>query len=261
MRLISLNTWGGEKFDSLIQYINDSAPHTDIFCFQEILNSCGVEAGDVPYRLTLMDDIRNTLPEFHGYFNEMLSAKNLTKNGAGDASFGNAIFVRKGIHVVSSGSFYIFGERHDCGPHPQRSALAQYATLQSGRATISVCNVHGIAFWPKFDSPDRDEQIGNLMNFLRSDAHPKIVCGDFNMLPDTKGIATIGGILHNLVNEFGVSVTRSAFHFERYGRAPEVDRVSDYVFVSPEITALNFSVPDLLVSDHLPMELDFDVRT
>lgn len=259
MRLINLNTWGGIKFDSLIQYVKDSASHTDIFCFQEILNSQGVETGDYPHRLTLMDDFRKALPDFIGLYNEMLSAKSLSKDGAGDVTFGNAIFVRKGIHVVSTGGLYIFGQRQEYSTQPQRSALAQYATLQSGRVTFLVCNVHGIAFWPKSDSPERDEQIGNMLHFLNNNAYPKVVCGDFNMLPDTRGIALMGGTMRNLVNEYGISVTRSEFHYEKYGRAPEVDSISDYVFVSPEITTLGFSVPQLLISDHLPMELDFSV--
>lgn len=259
MRLINLNTWGGRKFDELSRYIQDTAPHADIFCFQEILDSHGVEGADSSNRVTLMDDIRSMLPDFDGYFNEMFSAKSLSKGEAGDVSFGNAIFVREGIRVVSHDSSYISGEKQEYNGLPQKSALAQQTILRSGDATLAVYNVHGIPFWPKFDSPDRDEQIRNLMNVMRTNGHPKIVCGDFNMLPNTKGIAAIGTALRNLGNEYGVSVTRSAFHFETYGRAPEVDRISDYMFASPEITVRNLSVPDLLISDHLPMELDFEV--
>ena len=33
----------------------------------------------------------------------------------------------------------------------------------------------------------------------------------------------------------------------------------DYVFVSPEVKVIDFSVPNIEISDHLPLILDFEV--
>jgi endonuclease/exonuclease/phosphatase family metal-dependent hydrolase len=40
-----------------------------------------------------------------------------------------------------------------------------------------------------------------------------------------------------------------------YGKQP----FADYIFITPDIKVKNFEVPDLEISDHLPMILDFDI--
>jgi hypothetical protein len=59
------------------------------------------------------------------------------------------------------------------------------------------------------------------------------------------------------VNEFGITSTRTALS-PWYGTPQQLD-YSDYVFTSPGITPHQFAAPDVRVSDHRPLILDFDV--
>ena len=55
----------------------------------------------------------------------------------------------------------------------------------------------------------------------------------------------------NLIKEYKVPTTRSKF----YDRPN--DKYADYTFVSSDVEVKSFEVPDLEVSDHLPMILEF----
>ena len=78
-----------------------------------------------------------------------------------------------------------------------------------------------------------------------------MLCGDFNIAPDTESIRIIGQGMRNLVRDRAVVTTRSAlFEFS-------CNEISDYVFVSPEVTVRSFEVPAVAVSDHFPLVLEF----
>lgn len=81
-----------------------------------------------------------------------------------------------------------------------------------------------------------------------------ILAGDFNLLPDTESIAMLGRRLRDLVREYAVPTTRSRLN--PYRGTPREQKFADYIFfVSPSLQVHDFAVPDLLVSDHLPLIL------
>ena len=61
--------------------------------------------------------------------------------------------------------------------------------------------------------------------------------------------------MRNLIKDFSIATTRNALS---YGNYPESERqyFADYVFVSSGVRVLNFSVPEIEISDHLPMILE-----
>ena len=97
------------------------------------------------------------------------------------------------------------------------------------------------------------------MEFLNGVGGPKILCGDFNLFPDTKSIAVLKQVMKSLTDEFGIETTRSRLHFENFKGEAIPDTISDYMFVSPEVRVDSFSVPDIEISDHLPLVLDFSL--
>ena len=41
------------------------------------------------------------------------------------------------------------------------------------------------------------------------------------------------------------------------GGKPDFQKFADYVFVSPDVNVESFSVPDIDISDHMPLVLEF----
>jgi endonuclease/exonuclease/phosphatase family metal-dependent hydrolase len=77
-----------------------------------------------------------------------------------------------------------------------------------------------------------------------------ILCGDFNMTPDTGGIRSISKKLRNLITENIVQTTGNSCFSKR-------DERVDYIFISKNISLLNFEVLEDVVSDHKALSVEF----
>jgi endonuclease/exonuclease/phosphatase family metal-dependent hydrolase len=129
----------------------------------------------------------------------------------------------------------------------------QYMTIGTSGSLRTVINFHGL--WTgngKGDTEDRLLQSDNIIRFLKTLSHPYVLCGDFNLLPETQSLKKLedSGI-RNLIKEFGIASTRSSHYTKPV-------RFADYTFVSDGITVNDFKVLPDEVSDHLAMYLDFD---
>jgi endonuclease/exonuclease/phosphatase family metal-dependent hydrolase len=93
------------------------------------------------------------------------------------------------------------------------------------------------------------------MNFMKKISGPKIICGDFNILPDTESVAILENGMRNLVKEFAIESTRTPLY--RHYNNPDEPNFADYVFVSPDVNVMKFTVLPDVVSDHSPLLLEF----
>jgi len=79
-----------------------------------------------------------------------------------------------------------------------------------------------------------------------------VLCGDFNLLPDTESLKRLEGIgLRNLIKEYGITSTRTSFY-------DKPAKFADYALVSEGIEVKDFKILPDEVSDHSPMYLEFE---
>lgn len=257
MKLISLNIWGGKIYKPLLEFIEKNSENTDILCFQEVFSTTEDIHEDSGFRVNLYAEIAKNLSHHKGYFAPCL---NNYLTGAFQPNFTNypltsglAVFIKKEIKVISHGDFFIYKKRGGFSPRDLNSLPRniQYLSLISGKQKFTVCNLHGI--WLKTgknDSPARLKQSTKIKKFLDGQTGKKILCGDFNLGINTKSIKILENNLRNLIKEYSIKTTRNK-HF------PGWEKFADYTFVSPDINIKSFQVPDVDISDHLPMILEF----
>jgi len=251
MKLITLNTWSGKLDKPLKSFIKNHSDKIDIFCFQEIFN-CDDNIGQ--QYLTNMKDQNTNL---HNNISAILNKYNGLFCPVFGEIFGIAAFVRKSIDIIDFGDITIFENESfsfwdDTGEDHTRKA--QWLKLKSTNGEFMVVNVHG--HWTgkgKSDDDDRIKQSEKIVNFLDMISLPKIVCGDFNLLLNTKSIAMIDAKLKNLIKEHKILSTRTSLYKKE-------ERHADYVFVSPDIKVNSFEVLPDEVSDHSPLFLDFEIQ-
>ena len=107
----------------------------------------------------------------------------------------------------------------------------------------------------KHDTPERLAQAHALVALINRLWHPSeklIVCGDFNLLPDS---ATF-----EILQSLGLTdlMTARAFNGTRTSYYTKPERFADYILVSRQIDVSRFEVirePE--VSDHCPLLLEF----
>lgn len=247
MKIISLNTWGGKIFEPLIVFLKNHASDTDIFCFQEILSGgSGKTIRDETK--SLYEDISNILVDHSGYFSEYgeggyysESSKNL------DFKYGIATFVKKEHKQSFVGRITLYDSDKRWTDYDGRFAAG--ASLAINVLNITVINVHGL--WQeggKKDTEARIEQSKRIINLASKIEGEKIICGDFNLKPETESMKILEQSMINLIKKFGITSTRSSLYTK-----PE--RFADYILVSSDIKINHFEVLQDEVSDHLPLLL------
>lgn len=257
MKLISLNIWGGKKFKSLINFIKNHSKDTDIFCFQEVFDTNSNIKESAGFRLNIYNEISKILPNHHRYFASCIEnyiTGSFQPNFIDfNLSSGLAIFINKGLKVTSNGDFFIFKERGTFNPKDLNSLPknAQYLSFTKGSRIFTICNLHGI--WQsngKKDSPSRILQSNKVKKFLDKQKGEKILCGDLNLDINTQSIKILETNMSNLIKDYDISTTRSSLF-------PGSNQFTDYTFVSSDVNVINFQVPNIDISDHLPMILEF----
>jgi endonuclease/exonuclease/phosphatase family metal-dependent hydrolase len=121
--------------------------------------------------------------------------------------------------------------------------------------TITLAHMHGLRDPAgKHDSPIRERQAERLVDLVRhvwAGNERLVVCGDFNVLPDSATFATLAELgLSDLVTGHGFSDTRTS-HYEKSGR------YADYMLVNGAVEVVSFDVvEEPEVSDHRALLLE-----
>ncbi len=240
MKLITLNTWGGRVPEKLLRFFGDNQD-VDIFCLQEIYNEAKTERMDKEFlndSFNLYSDIKNVLTNHVGYFRPHI-----------EDWYGLAIFVKRNIELQREGDISIHDiEYTGGGNHPRN---LHYIEFEHKGIKTTVANVHGL--WNgkgKTDTQERLLQSQKIKDFIDSTDGNKILCGDFNLRPDTQSVKMLEHGMRNLIKEYNIESTRTSLYTK-----PE--KHADYVFVSPDLEVLNFRVLSEEVSDHAALYLEF----
>lgn len=228
MKIIFLNTWRGEAGDPYDEFIREHAETTDIFCFQE-----------------LDDDVERRTKDILSSFGSAYARK-----------FGNDGEIRQATffapHLTLRSTERIL-------PDDSTLGLGLVTELSDGARILHVCNFHGSPLpKDKRDDPQRIFASTSLIAAMRDRAGAKIIGGDFNLSPDTESVQMFeraGYVDH--VQRNGIATTRNELAWSRY--PDNIQKYADYVFTKDGVTVNEFVVPACLVSDHLPLIVDFDL--
>ena len=238
MRIFFLNCWRGKIDEAFLAFVQKYSPNTDVFCFQEFYSD-------------LFSRFQKILKNHHGIYESGGIYK-------GDGlEYGQAIFVKKEIDIILSKKVSIVEDSMEW------PGFLLYTRLDCKGKKLSLGNIHGIS--PpgnKLDTDVRLKQSEKIINFFADKDKPKIVGGDFNLLPNTESVSMFEKAgYRNLIKDFDIKNTRNKLSWEQFNRQPDFVKqyFADYVFVSPEIKVKKFDVPYMEISDHLPLILDFEV--
>lgn len=235
MRIIFLNCWYAKAGKDFFRFIERESLTTEAFFLNEVDPK-------------LFSRLSKILPDFQGFYEKSKLDKVM------HFVYGQAAFFKKGIKANCLEKFNLFRNVYnDFG----------YATpfkLKINRKILFLVNLHGKARpVHKLDTPARIRQSGKIINFFKEKAGAKIIGGDFNLMPNTRSVKLFEKAGYkNLIKDFGIKDTRGELNHRQF-RKEEIQYFADYVFVSPEVKIKSFSVPNVEISDHLPLILDFEV--
>lgn len=262
MKLITLNIWGGQVYKPLLGFLEENHNKIDIFCFQEVMKSSKSIFSNGA-KTDIFEDLKKVLPNYNCYLAvPILRDFDLKQKVDFDLQFGQAIFVKKGIKVVSEETIFVYGNDEPVAwweikrltkKYLDVPRNMQYIIIQDGKKKLLIGNLHG--FWmprSKSDSPQRIKQSKIIKKIFDPFEGPKILCGDFNLIHGTKSMSMLEEDMENLITRYGLKSTRSKLH-------KRSQKFADYILVSKNVGVDKFEAMDEIVSDHLPLYLDFSI--
>lgn len=271
MKFISLNTFGGTVFEPLLGFIKQHQETTDIFCFQEII-SAQQELHTLTShgaRTNLLQEISGVLTNFEWRYAPVQDRFDTLTLVDEPIQFGPATWIKKNLPIVASTDFFLCNGYNTFVPNDYGTlgyGLLAVDLFVAGRP-LTICNAHGTSVpGNKLDTSERLAQSQKILSFVETRQGEKIIAGYFNLFPNTKSIGLIEkASFQNLIKEYNITTTRGSLvkklHPE-YGEGPfGFQEFADYTFVSPGVKVINFEVPDIPISDHLPMILEFEMKT
>ncbi len=243
MKLMTLNIWGGHVRDPLLAFI-EKHQDVDVFCFQEVYHNAPnkISNDDRENTLNIFSELHSLLPDFHAFFTPVVNN-----------CYGIGMFVRKSFEALNEGNVIIHENLNYPGFGPTHSRHLQWVELCFNKQKCSVLNVHGL--WNgkgKTDTSERLAQSQKIRTFVDSITGPKILCGDFNLRPDTESIKILEKGMMNLICAHNINSTRTSLYEKE-------EKFADYVFTCPKIVVNAFKVLEDEVSDHSPLLLDFKI--
>ncbi len=255
MKIITLNIWAGIVYDSLIDFVVRHRDTTDIFCFQEVFHTeTDKKFINLNARANIHTELVSVLPD-HNYFFSCAQEKLEPGSVPTDyhLEFGLDTFTKKGLEIVK-GETFVFRHKNAVVNSDLRDMgrNIQYITFNYNDKEYSLINFHGL--WNgqgKSDTQERLEQSRKVRACMDTLPGEKILCGDFNLLPDTQSIKILEEGMVNLITKNNVTNTRSSLYTKSL-------KFADYVLVSPGVNIKKFEVLQDVVSDHLPLMLEFE---
>jgi len=165
---------------------------------------------------------------------------------------GNAIFSRYPIKTRHGRFFrYPFDKNYveDSANYSTISHNLQHVVLDTPAGDINFFNFHGV----KDDDGDNDSKTRQMIvNVLLDEITGKenvIIVGDTNALPTNPSIKRLS---INIKNLFGTSIP-TTFNMKRKDNPGFATSVVDMIFASDNFEVLQKYVPDVDISDHLPI--------
>ena len=248
MKLVSLNCWGGQVKD-ILSFFN-KYKDVDVFCLQEVLSGGNgmSKRGEIK---SLFEDIQKVLLKHTGYFFEYGDGGYYSESSKDlDFKYGIAYFVKSNLIHSSGEGISLYNLEEKWNDYSGRFAAG--CALSVSVENYSIINVHGL--WQGSIKTDTEAKLAQSRKIIdltiRTKGDKKIICGDFNLRPDTKSMFMIEKQFKNLIIENNIKSTRSSIY-------TKIEKFADFIFISKNIEPNDFKVLDEVVSDHLPLLLEF----
>lgn len=111
VKLLCLNIWGGQVYKPLLKFLKEQSLDTDIFCFQEVVQS-PISMFSNGTKTDIHRDLLKILKRYSGFLGTpFLKGYDLKQKVDFDIAIGQAIFIKKRIKVLSSETIVVYGNK------------------------------------------------------------------------------------------------------------------------------------------------------
>lgn len=240
LKVIQLNIEVGAFLEDAVTFLNAENP--DVLFLQEVGNSQG---DNLPSHYATLGRLKSKLTLKHVVY----SPTGVYKLPEGMVEMGNAIFSRYPLELVDTIFYdvpYSPSYTDTSGDFSMVPRNLQHAILSIKTVDIHLFNTHGI--WGKGDNERKNQMAERIVQEIKGKKNV-ILAGDFNTIPDTKTIKLIESMLSNVAKDR----SETTFNMRQKTNPIFSKFIVDMIFISKNIQMKESSVPDVDISDHLPV--------
>lgn len=244
MKLLTLNVWQGRLERVLLKHLETLS--VDFACMQESVDYDKSSGGLV----SSYQKIGKSLELKNQFFSPTCAMKLGTK----DIAFGNVIYSK--LPFSETNTVFTRGEykdNFDFDADDYNIRAFQHALVKLNGKRLHILNHHGHHIDAhKLGDDETMRQVKQIIAYIKNLEGAVILCGDFNLSPDSASIKQFDTVLNNLSVDFSLKTTRSRLTYK--------DEVCDYIFVNSQVDVKDFKMDETIISDHNALILDFDIK-
>lgn len=243
MKILQLNVWMGKVEGNLRRFLENH--DFDIICLQEVFASQSRE--EHLSRLCFdLSQIQKASRLPYTFFSPNWGSK------IADGTFEEGNLILSRTPFTKTQSEFVHGEYQAdtlLGKTIGNNLNIQTVQLENG---LTVVNHHG--FWRPDPIGDEEsvrafKKVGEIVRRLDG---PLVMCGDFNIVHKSPAMRSLD-FLCDLTHEHNIETTLSGLKFD----GPVA---CDHILVNDDVDVRDFAVLPDLVSDHLALTADIDIK-
>lgn len=267
MKLLCLNVCQFDKNNERLEkFLNENS--YDIVCLQEVTRR--IEIGAIQEFVSYDSISKSTDYMESPFFAPIWALKRFYKenfhgqelfdhNMQGYVEFGN--YIRSTLEISYGQNIFLQGNyvmRTDWSEWPEVDSRAVQVVdlLIKGAPGLRILNYHGIWTKDKMGNETTVNACKRISEIAAEVEYPSIICGDFNLFPDTESMRVFEDKYVNLMNKFDIRTTRPDSNAFKDNKR----NVVDYVLCSKGLQVNDLTVIESDVSDHLPVVVDFELE-
>lgn len=240
MKILQLNAWGGKLGAQIISVLKRE--QADVVCLQEATRFPGGRS----FLFEDIDSIARDSGYDYIYFTEHIGYNFMRRT----AQMGLAILSKHPFISVDTLPLRLqYTKDFDLLDSDYNVQTLQHVNVKINEKIYNILNYHGYHIREHKDgSPETIRQCELIASHLSKLQNSIILCGDFNLSPESTSIAIIEKHLQNHASQTKVSSTRT--------QLTNKTEVCDFIFSSKSFTPHAFKVLDDVVSDHKALTLE-----
>lgn len=244
MKLMTLNAWQGRLERVLPKYLEGQG--VDFACMQEAVGYEGKSGG----LFTSYSRLGTCLRLDHQYFSPLYAVR----YGNGQLSFGNVTYST--VPFVQTNNTFTRGSYKDnfnFGVDDYNVRAFQHVAVDVHGKKLHILNHYGHHIEShKLGDDETMRQISLIIDYIKQLDGAVILCGDFNLAPESESIKQFDAILQNLSVVYSLKTTLSVLTYK--------NEVCDYIFVNDNVDVKDFFMDQAIISDHNALILNFEIK-
>lgn len=249
LKFIQINIYHGKYLADLVKFIKAEQP--DFVSMQEVTGG----KLNLVYKTGNLVEILKKELSMEAIFNPDIVLSDDPSSFWGNAVFSRHEIAEKKVKILKAFETIREPEIRDENLFDKRPRHILDGRVKIGDFYMHILSWHGAWNAPPHDTEETLRQATLACEYIKSLDEPFILGCDLNATAEQETVKMVGEVAKNwIIGQNVVQTTHPTVH-----KIAPRGYLVDYIFTSFDFKLVSFGVPQILVSDHLPVVAEFEI--